>query len=98
MDCANLMAEQVWSKGERWKLRRQASACLHVTRSSEHESGEFRQALTGLQECDGFVVLAVLAHVLILCAYHRVVQHGAAVLSSGTEARGHGECGLRASE
>ena len=60
--------------------RGQAWACLHVTQSSEHERSDVRQALTGLQECDGFVMLAVFAHVVILHADHCVVQHRAAVL------------------
>ncbi len=66
-----------WGRGHAW-------ACLHVTRSSEHEYGEFRQARTGLQECNGFVVLGIIAS-LILCAYHCIVQHGAAILSSVCE-------------
>jgi hypothetical protein len=97
MDCANLLAEQVWWR-ERWQLLRKAWlvstalapsfqpvvsraqqhegqrgqaqeseqewgvgrawACLHVTRSSEHKRGEFRQAQTELQECDGRIQIA----------------------------------------
>ncbi len=61
----------------------QAWACLHVMRSSEHECSEFRQARTGLQECDEFVPIAPItffAHCDL-----RIVQHGAAVLSSATK-------------
>jgi hypothetical protein len=54
---------------------------------------EFRQARTGLQESDGFIVLG-LKDLPILLADHRVVQHGAAVLSSETEVSGYGECWL----
>ena len=131
MNCANMMAKQVWLEEERWKPKRlawlgsisfqpilsrgqqhegrrgqaqewslrqergQAWACLHVTPSSEKECGEFRQARTGLQESDGFIVLG-LKDLPILLADHRVVQHGATVLSSETEVSGHVECGLRA--
>ncbi len=61
--------------------RGQAWTCLHVMRSSEHECGEFRQARTGLQECDGCIQLIPISH-FALCD-DRVVQHRAAVLSSG---------------
>ncbi len=57
--------------------------CLYAMRSSEHESGEFRQARTGLQECDGCVHFGPTSS-LALCD-HCVVQHSAAILPSETE-------------
>jgi hypothetical protein len=86
---------QAQESGREWGLgqeRVQTWACLHVTRSGEHECGDIRQARTGLQEWDEFTVIGILAHSLILCANHGVIQHGAAILVSQAKVSGHGEC------
>ncbi len=62
-----------------------------MTRSSELECSEFRQARTGFQECDELIMLAKLAHFLIPLSDDRVVQHGAVVLTSEAEVSGHGK-------
>ena len=53
---------------------------------------ELGLARTGLQECDGCIQLIPILPLAL--RDHRVVQHGAAVLSSATEVSGYGECGL----
>ncbi len=54
-----------------------------------------RQTRTGLQECDDRVQMIQSSPIAL--GDLRVIQHGAAVLSSETEVSGYGACGLRAS-
>jgi hypothetical protein len=49
-------SEREWVLGQE---QGEAWACLRVTRSSEHECGEFRRARTSLQECECVLVVLV---------------------------------------
>ncbi len=82
--------EREWGLGQE---PGQASACLRVKRSSEHQYGEFKDAQTGFQECNRRIWLLPSVS-FVLCDDH-VVQHGAAVLLSQvavSEMASEGEC------